>query len=108
MVTGTVRFPESSNDPIDVLYVYLIPVGPSLGAINPISVTNSGTTTGTFSMRLPVGSYLALAVDSRLQLDPRDPDVQARFSTAAKPLAILTSATASVELDVAQMKEPGK
>ena len=61
--------------------------------------------TTSFSTRAPVGSYLIVALDRRLQEDPRNPDVVSRLSTGAKPLEISAATTATIGLDVATEKE---
>ena len=85
----------------------MIRQGPSLIPLNPIPMANpSGAATVQFTNTLPPGSYLALALDHQALVDLRDPEVIAKLSTAAKPVEITTSATATVDLEIAQ--EPVK
>jgi Carboxypeptidase regulatory-like domain len=105
-ITGTVRFPTSSAAPPDMVWVYMIPRGPSLGPLNPNVLGNSGAASTTFSMTVPPGSYLAVAMDHQALVDLRDPEVLAKFSTAAKAVEVTTSATATVDLEIAP--EPAK
>jgi Carboxypeptidase regulatory-like domain len=104
-ITGTVRYPSSGQMP-DMVWVYLIPRGPSLVPLSPIMLGNNGAASTTFTMNVPPGSYLAVAMDHQATVDLRDSEVIAKFSTAAKTVDVTTSATATIDLDIAQ--EPTK
>jgi len=96
MLQGTVRMP----DPVVNAWVYLIAETPSLTVANAVTVIAPGT----FSTRVPVGSYNVMALDHQLHIDLRDPDVVKNFSTAVKSVDITTDATATVELELAREK----
>jgi hypothetical protein len=96
MLQGTVRMP----DPVVNAWVYLIAETPSLTVANAVTVIAPGT----FSTRVPVGSYNVMALDHQLHIDLRDPDVVKSFSTAVKSVDITTDATATVELELAREK----
>jgi hypothetical protein len=106
-ISGTVKIPNPSSDSPQLVWIYMIRQGPSLFPLNPLPMANPGVAaTVQFMTSLPPGSYLALALDHQATVDLRDPEVVAKFSTAAKPVEITTSATATVDLDIAQ--EPTK
>jgi len=106
-VSGTVKVPNPSSESPVVLWVYMIRQGPSLFPLNPIPIGNgAGAATVQFMTSLPPGSYLAVALDHQALVDLRDPEVIAKFSTAAKTVEVTTSATATVDLEIAQ--EPAK
>ena len=100
MVSMTVKFATDT----DMAYIYLIPRQPSLAQVNPIMIGNPGTASSTVSTRVAAGSYVAVALDHRVEEDLRNPDVISKFSTAAKTVDVSPSATATVELDIAQEK----
>ncbi len=102
MVSATIQLAADT----DTAYLYLIPSTPRLSPINPVAVANTGTATASVSTRLPTGSYVAVALDHRIEADLHDPDVLSRFSSAAKPVEISTSGTANIELEIAQEKMP--
>jgi hypothetical protein len=108
MVNVTVRPSAPTSSTNDFAWVYLIPRGPSLSALNPVAVANNGATVGPISMRLPVGSYLAAAFNHHLQGDPRDPDFLSRLSTSARPFEITAAGTATVDLEVSKDQEPAQ
>lgn len=101
MVSATVKFADDTA----AAYVYVIPANPSLAQINPLVVANPGQATATVSTRLPAGSYVAVALDHRVEEDLRDPEVLSHFSTGTRPVEISASGTANVELDIAQEKK---
>jgi hypothetical protein len=105
-VTGTVKLPDPASDGSTITWVYMIPQGPSLFPMNPIALGNSGAASATFTANLAPGSYLAVALDHQALVDLRDPEVIAKFSTAAKTVEVTTWATATVDLEIAQ--EPAK
>jgi hypothetical protein len=100
MVKLSAQFPAD----VDTLYFYLLPRGPSLVMANPLMVGNSGNPTTSVQTRVPVGSYLAIVTDHRVEDDLRNPDVLARFSAGGKTIDVSASATASVTLDIAREK----
>ena len=102
MVSATIKLAPDS----DAAYIYFLPVGPSLSQINPLTLPNTGATVATISTRLTPGSYLAVALDHRIEADLHDPEVRSRFSTAAKRVEISSSATANIDLEIAQEKTP--
>ena len=94
-VNGTVKLSGSA----DTIWVYLIPQASTIAPVNPVGVNNTGTT-GAFSMRLPVGSYAALALDHRVQEDLRDPAVLSKLAAAGQSFEVNTSTAATLELGI--------
>jgi hypothetical protein len=99
-LTGTVQMTGA----IDIAWVYVIPKTPSVAAINPTAVANTGAPSGTFTMRVPVGEYSVIAFDRRVEADLRNPDVVAKLSGAGRSVEISSAATATVELAVSDAK----
>ncbi len=95
-ISGTVRMPDS----VASAWVYLIAQTPSLSVANVVTVIAPGT----FSTRVPIGSYNVMALDHQLHVDLRDPEVVKEFSTAVKSVEITTDATATIQLDLAREK----
>lgn len=102
MVSATIRFPADT----DTAYLYLIPSAATLSPVTPFTVPNPGTATATWSTRLPAGSYLAIALDHRVEADLHDPETLSRFSLAAQSVEVSSSGTAAIQLDIAQEKQP--
>jgi hypothetical protein len=100
-VSGTVKLPANTSGTADAIWIYLIPRGPSLGPIYPILLGINGAATATFTQTIPPGSYLAVAMNHQSEQDLRDPEVQARLSTAGKTVEIAAGATANVDLETA-------
>ncbi len=100
-VTGTVKLPAS----VDLGWVYFFPRTPAVTPVNPVGMQNGGIVPGTFTMRLPVGEYMAVALDHRLQADLRDPEELAKLMTDGRPVEVTAGATATVELPLSQVKE---
>jgi hypothetical protein len=95
-VSGTVRMPDSVTN----AWVYLISQTPSLGVANVVTVVAPGT----FSTKVPIGSYNVMALDHQLHVDLRDPDVVKGFSTAVKSVDITADGAATIQLDLAREK----
>ena len=100
-LSGTVKLTASPSGAADTIWLYLIPKGPSLGAINPIGLGNNGSATATFTVTVAPGSYLAVAMDHRSEQDLRDPGVIAKLSTA-KTVEVTAAATSNVDLEITQ------
>jgi hypothetical protein len=101
-LSGTVKLPHASSEASGMVWVYMIPRGPSLAPMNPTVLGNNGAASATFTANLPPGSYLAVALDHQALVDLRDPEVIAKFSTAAKTVEVTTSATVTVDLEITQ------
>ena len=101
--TGTVH--ARTNLPAGAsAWMYLVPRGPSLVPIRPISVTSSNTVTSIATALVPPGAYTALLLDVQLQTDPRDPAFLASLVSGPIDIDVQPSADTSFSLDLAKRK----
>ncbi len=103
--TGTVhaRLPLTAGTPASL---YLIPRGPSLIPVYPISPGSDSTGAGMATAVVPAGAYTALLMNTRLQEDPRDPAFLASFASGPVDVEVQPDASTSFSLDLAKRKGP--
>lgn len=101
--TGTIHGRVNLPDGLSSAWIYLIPVGPSLLPINPIAL-GGGVSPATVTATVPVGAYVAIAVDHRLQQDLRDPEFLSVFSKGPKSIEVQVNADTAFDLEFAALK----
>ena len=100
---GTVHGKVAFSEKLSMAWVYLIPEAPSISAGMPIPVRPDGSGTGSFTMRAPVGKYIAIALSQQLLDDLRDPELRARLPASAKEVEVGTADT-PLNLDISVLK----
>lgn len=92
-VTGSVRL---SGAPAPGGWIYLIPRTPALEQFYQVRLGSDGT----FSVNVPPGSYTAIAVAHKLQVDLRDPETRARVLDGGRSVEVTDGSKPSVDLDL--------
>ncbi len=87
-------------------FLYLIPRGPSLTPIRPLTPSSDGTGASIATAVMPAGPYTALLTETRLEEDPRDPAFLASFASGAVDIEVQSNADTSFNLELAKRKGP--
>ena len=105
--TGTVHartnLPQNAS-----AWMYLLPRGPSLIPIHPISLSSDGTGTSVATASVPPGAYTAVLLETHLQEDPRDPAFLASFISGPTYIEVQPNADTSFSLELAKRKETAR
>ncbi len=105
--TGTVHartnLPQNAS-----AWMYLLPRGPSLIPIHPISLSSDGAGTSVATASVPPGAYTAVLLETHLQQDPRDPAFLASFASGLTDIEVQPNADTSFNLELAKRKEAAR
>ncbi len=101
--TGTVHARTSLTSAASA-WMYLLPRGPSLLPIHPITLTSDGRGALLATASVPAGAYTALLTETRLQEDPRDPAFLASYGSGPTDIEVQPDTDTSFTLTLATKK----